>query len=301
MFHFVMLMILQKKRRLAGTSNHSEQSHLHLMGNLMRLVRHDVSAEHPSDSSNTAVAISGLALIALQEGDLVATEIHMRAVQTLNERRAVSDAAWAYCYWMDILLAAIVGQRPYLPYRNPPFGEGISLHPEIHAKINSQALRNAKCLPQRGSVLSREAATNLLIDLHTLDHLAASRETLEEAPYALVYAVGHHLCSLSAELHEEGASPRSGLVMCGGQLAYWCAVRYWSPIDQVVMRNLVNRAVTLAAQPHSAAKPGTRESGLLAEIWSVTVAWAVSLWYEPGATPRPVSYTHLTLPTKRIV
>ncbi|KAK4507939.1 hypothetical protein PRZ48_001674 [Zasmidium cellare] len=288
-FSFLMLLVVHKRTVLSGRS-HSKDFYL-MQSRLIRLLQQSVNEGFAAVNPEAALAMCGLALFALREGDHATARAHMMAVQALDRVHSLQGSAcWVMCSWMDLFIATAFAWPPFLPFRLPSLGDKhTSATPERLQEARRNAIKASKSIPRFGDDFGNQELFDLLSKLSEACFIAEDRNIVTQAPSNLLYLIAFRLCQLSLT-----AKPHIRVLIVAMQLCWLSAGRFWLPQARPLWPSLLVRLdASLQGCPDLVAR--WQEEGCLAGLlWVSLVGYQNSRQYSPGLALRFVAIAKCT-------
>ncbi|USW52863.1 hypothetical protein Slin15195_G061820 [Septoria linicola] len=276
-FAALLLFIAHKKSVLTGRA----KPELYTMVNhVIQRIQKGIRDPSSMPASGTALAVCGMALVALRDREFANAKMHMEALRVLVQLEYLEDEAWNFCAWVDLLVATAFRWSPFLPYRPavPGFSMGLApAAPMIRSQeARKMALKVSRLVPLNASTgIDEHQAFYLLTAMNEACFAAENRTSAPVAPWLLLYDLAFRLCTHLGNVKMCGSSQNVELLLTSLQLGFWSAARYWIPQSVHNRQALTSRMFELLAESSDPVQAWQEQASLQSLLW-ITVLGLMS-------------------------
>jgi hypothetical protein len=273
LFECVALLTLQKKRAIATT--YDKVVYLDHKQKVYQGISKALSADRNSVSGGTALTMTLLSFVEVQEGNFDNARSHIHAVAAMDFIRHLDEVQWRLIVWNDLRYAMKLVALPTLCYYIPTFLA--SALADIDSAILAEArrlafgnLKHLRKLPE----LDEHAWFSLLVSIHTLDIIVShsapmSHHTRLICAYEAEYRAHTIAANLSTKARPDSITT---LLIIACQLHILAVTSSFAPSTVECREMLLERARSVLAGLNS------DNNVLSSRTWAVPMLWALTTY-----------------------
>lgn len=271
LFECVALLTLQKKRTIATT--YDKVVYLDHKQKVYQGLSKALSADRNSVSGGTALTMTLLSFVEVQEGNFDNARSHIHAVAAMDFVRSLNEVQWRLIIWNDLRYAMKLVALPTLCYFIPTFLASAlaDIDGAILAEARRLALGNLKHLRKLPD-LDEHAWFSLLVSMHTIDSIVShpapmSHHTRLVCAYEAEYRAHTIAANLSTKPRPDSITT---LLIVACQLHILAVTSSFAPSTVECREILLERARSVLAGSN-------RDHNVLSSrSWAVPMLWALT-------------------------